>query len=67
MIIFAIKCYFFFGVESYNLMQKPHTSHFFLFFCGKIIKVVYAMLAIIIKDLKMYLDNSNLLLGKSVI
>ena len=31
------------------------------------IKVVYAMLAIAIKDLKVCLDNSNLLLRKNVI
>ena len=42
-------------------------SHFFLFFCRKMIKVVCAILIIAIKDLELRLGNSNLLLGKSAI
>ena len=67
MIVFAIKSFFFSGADSYSLRRKPHTSYFFLFFCGEMIRVVYAMLAIAIKDLEMRLGNSNLLLGKSAI
>lgn len=51
----------------YNLGQKPHTFYFFLFFCEEMIKLVYAMLDIAIKDLKIYLNNSNLLIRKSAI
>lgn len=40
---------------------------FFFFFNGKMIKVVYAIIAITIKDLKMCFSNANLLLKKKVI
>ena len=43
---------FFFGVDNYNLERKFHTSHFFISFHGEMIRVVYAMLAIAIKDLE---------------
>ena len=42
-------------------------SHFFLSFCGKMIKVVCAIFAVAIKDLRVRLSNLNLLLGKSAI
>lgn len=67
MIILAIKSYFFFGINSYNLGQKFHTCHFFLFFYGKMIKVVYTILVIVIKDLEMCLSNLSLQVGKSII
>ena len=66
-IVFAIKSFFFSIADSYSFGQKPHTSHFFLLFYREMIKVVCTMLVITIEDLKMLLDNSNLLLGKSVI
>ena len=40
-------------------------SHFFLFFCEIIIRVLYAILTVAIKDLEVRLGNSNLLLGKA--
>ncbi len=42
-------------------------SHFFLPFCGEMIRVICALLAIIIEDLVIHLHNSNLPLGKSAI
>lgn len=67
MIVFAIKSYFFSRADNYSLRHKPHILYFFYFFCGKIIKIVCAILAIAMKDLKVCLDNLNLLLGKNVI
>ncbi len=67
MIILAIKSFFFSGVDSYSLRRKSHTSYFFHLFCGEMIRVVYAMLVIAIKDLVVRLCNSNLPLGKSAI
>lgn len=66
MIILAIKS-FFSEEDSYSLGRKPHTSHFFLPFCGKMIRVVCAMLVVAIEDLEVRLGNSNLPLGKSAI
>ena len=40
-------------------------SHFFLLFCGEKIKVVYAILAVAVKDLEVPLSNSNLPTEKS--
>lgn len=42
-------------------------SPFSLPFCGKMIRVICAILAIAIKDLEIRLGNSNLPLGKSII
>ncbi len=67
MIVLAIKTCFFNGVDSYNLGRKPHTSCFFSLFCGEMISVIYAMLAVAIKDLKLCMNNKNLLLEKSAI
>ena len=67
MIVLAIKSFFFSGADHYSLRRKPLTSHFFLPFCRKMIRVVYAMLAVAIKDLKVRLGNSNLPLGESAI
>lgn len=67
MIILAIKSYLFFDIDNYSFKQKSHMSHFFIFFCGEIIRVVYAMLILAIKDLKVRLGNSNLLFRKSAI
>lgn len=67
MIIFAIKFYFFSRTNSYCLRQKPHTSHFFFFYYETMIEVIYTILIIIIEDLKIYLNNSNLLTKKNVI
>ena len=67
MIVLAIKSFFFSRVDSYSLGQKPHTSHFFLLFCKEMIRVLCAMLAIAIEDLKVHLGNFNLPLDKSAI
>ncbi len=67
MIVLAIKTCFFNRVDSYNFGRKPHTSHFFSPFCGERIRVIYAMLAVAIKDLELRINNKNLPLGKSVI
>ena len=67
MIVLAIKSCFFSGVDSYNLGRKSHIFYFFLFFCGEMIKVIYAILVVAIKDLEMYLSNSNLLIRKNAI
>ncbi len=67
MIVFAIKSFLFTRADSYSLEQKPHTSHFFLLFCGEMIKVVCTILVFIIADLEMCLGNSNLPLRKSTI
>lgn len=42
-------------------------SYLFLIFCGEIIRVLYAIFAIIIENLEVYYINVNLLLGKSTI
>ena len=67
MIVFAIKSFFFSGADSYSLERKPHMSYFFIFFYGKMIKVVYAIFAVAIENLKVCLGNLNLLLRKSTI
>lgn len=67
MIIFAIKSYFFISIDSYSLGQKSHKSDFCQSLYKNIIKVIYIMLAIAIKDLKMQISNSKLLLGKNAI
>ena len=67
MTVLVIKSFFFSGADSYNLRQKLHTSHFFLLFCRKMIRVICAMFAVAIKDLEVHLGNSNLPLGKSAI
>ena len=67
MIVFAIKFFFFSGTNSYSLGRKPHTFYFFFFFHGEMIRVVFAMLVIAIKDLEVCLGNSNLPLGKNAI
>ncbi len=67
MIILAIKSFFISEVDSYSLGRKSHTSHFFLLFCGKMIKVICTILVVAIKDLEVCLGNSNLPLGKNAI
>lgn len=67
MIVFVIKSFFCSKAGSYNLEQKPHTSHFFLFFCRQMIRVAYTILAIVIEDLEVHFGNLNLLLRKSLI
>lgn len=66
-IIFIIKFCFFIGIDSFTLRQKSHICYFFQLFHKKMMKVICAMLAIVIKDLKLRINNLNLLLGKSVI
>ena len=67
MIVLVIKSFFFSGADSYSLRQKPHTFHFFFFFCGEMIRVIYVILAITIEDLEVQISNPNLPLGKSAI
>ena len=42
-------------------------SHFFFFFYRKVIRIVYVMLIVAIKNLGVCLGNLNLFLEKSVI
>lgn len=63
-IIFVKKSCFFSKTNSHNLRQKFYICHFF---SEKIIKIIYAIFAITIKDLKIYLNNSNLLKRKNII
>lgn len=62
--VFLIKNWFFTGIKNFNLKQKPHILYFFALFCSKIIDVICIMLAIIIKDFKLYINNKNLLIKK---
>ena len=66
-IVFAIKSFFFSGANSYSFGWKIHTFHFFLLFYGKMLRVICAIFAIAIEDLKVQFGDSNLLLDKSVI
>ena len=66
-IILVIKSCFFSGADSYSLGRKPHTSHFFLPCRGEMIRVICTILTVAIKDLKVYLGNLNLPLGKNAI
>lgn len=67
MIVFTIKTRFFNNVDSYNFGQKSHKSCIISLFYKKMIRVIYAMFAITINDLKLRLNNKNLPLGKSTI
>ncbi len=67
MIVFVIKSFFYSGADSYSLRRKSHTSYFVLPFCGEMIRVICAILAIVIEDLEVHLRNSNLFPGKNVI
>lgn len=67
MIVFAIKSCSFSKADSYSFGWKSYISYFLLFFYRKIIRVVYAIFAIAIKDLEIHVDNLNLLLRKSII
>ena len=67
MIVLVIKSFFFSRADSYSLGRKSHTSHFFLLFYEKMIRVVCAMFDVAIKDLKVRLGNLNLLLSKNAI
>lgn len=66
-IVFIIKSCFFFKTNNYNLKQKFYISHFFFLFYKQIIQVICTILAIVIKDLEIYLNNLNLLIKKSAI
>lgn len=48
-------------------MDKNLTYDIFFYFCREIIKVVYTMLVVVIKNLEIYLSNSNLLTRKNAI
>lgn len=47
-------------------MQKYYILYFFFFYYQKIIKVIYAFFAIVIKDLNKCFSRTNLLLVKSI-
>ena len=64
-IVFAIKTGFFNEVNSYNLNWKPYTSRFFSLFYREIIRIIYFMLFVVIKDLTLCMNNKNLMLEKS--
>lgn len=66
-IIHAVKSFFFSRVNSYSLRRKPNMFYFFYLFCREMIRVVCAIFIVVIKDLEMHLNNSNLPLKKSPI
>ena len=67
LIVFGIKSYFFSRIHRYKLRQKPYIFDFLLIFYRKIKKLICAILAIVNKDLKIYLGNLNLLTKKNTI
>lgn len=67
MIVFIIKSCFFIGIDNYNLGWKLYTSQSFSLFCEKMITIIYAILAIVIKDLKLHINNKNFPMEKNVI
>lgn len=67
MIVLAIKSFLFSRTDSYSLRRKSYIFYFFLSFYKDLIKVVYAILVITIKDLEVRLGNLNLPPGKSAI
>lgn len=58
-IILIIKSIFFFGADSYCLKYKSCTSHFFSSFYRAMIKVIYAIFTVTIKDLEVCFNKSN--------
>lgn len=66
-IVLAIKSCFFFEKNNYSLERKCHILHFWFLFSKEMIKVICAILAITIEDLKLRWDNPDLLLKKSAI
>lgn len=62
MIILAIKYFLFSEINSYSLERKSHTSHFIYLFYKKIIRGIYTIFVITIKDLEICLGNFNLAL-----
>ena len=66
-IVLAIKIWFFIGVDSYSLGRKLHTSYFFSLFCGEMIRVICAILAIAIENLELHCKNKNPSIKKSTI
>ena len=67
MVLFAIKAYFFTGVDCYSLGRKPHSLHFFALFCWEMIRVICVMLAVAIEDFELRINNLYLLMGKSAV
>lgn len=66
-IVLVIKSCFFTGADNYNIKQKSHMFYFFNLFLGEIIIVILSILAVVIKDLEIQIDNLNMQLKKSVI
>lgn len=60
-IIFTIKSRFFFRVNSYNFGQNIYISYILLFLSKEIIKAIYVIFLVAIKDLIRHLCNLNLL------
>ncbi len=67
MIIFVIKTCFFNEVDSFNLGQKLHRLRLFSPFYKEMIRVICTILAVIIEDLKLRMNNKNPLLRKRAI
>lgn len=63
----TIKIWFFTRVYSYSFSQQPYTSYFFSSICRKMIRIIYTMLAVVIKNLKLCYRNKNLSIEKSII
>ena len=59
--------YFFSNIDSYGFDRKAYMSRFFSSFCGKIVIVIYFMLAITIKNLALKWNNKKLITGKSAV
>lgn len=63
MIIFAVK---FFFEQTIITLSRNFTCYIFFLFAKKMIKVVWAIFIVIIKDLEMRLGNSSLVLEKNI-
>ena len=59
--------YIFSSIDSFSFRQKAYTSRFFTPFCGKIIIIIYFMLAIIMQNLALRWNNKNLAIGENTI
>ena len=62
--VLVIMICFFSDTNSYSFGRKAHMSRFFGFFCGKMVIVIYSMLAIAIKDLALSWNIIKLVIGK---
>ena len=66
-IVMVIMACFYSGTDSYGFTRKAHMSCFISFFYGKIVIVIYSMLAITIKNFALSWNNKELTTGKNAI